>query len=97
MSRTEKQNVILLELKSHDDLFGLTEKEIFHPHSENWNIVQLRVNKPLRCDMEHGRHYTDVKLYMSDDIEQLEKLAEWSKVLQKGVKKHIKNLKKVED
>tara|TARA_R100000008_G_scaffold84930_1_gene73567 strand:- start:1303 stop:1587 length:285 start_codon:yes stop_codon:yes gene_type:complete len=88
-------NVIMLD--SHNDTFGSTEEEIFHPHSEDWNVVELKVDKPRRLEMTQGRYYTEIKLFISDNIEQLEKLAEWSKVLQKGVKKHIKNLKKVED
>ena len=94
MSKKEKQNVI--QLDSHGDLFGSHKDTIFKHNSKNWNIVELIVKNPLRLEMSQSRHYTEVNLYMSDDIEQLEKLVEWSKCLQKGVKKHIKKLQKVE-
>tara|TARA_R100001163_G_scaffold26744_1_gene21734 strand:- start:7125 stop:7415 length:291 start_codon:yes stop_codon:yes gene_type:complete len=80
-------------LNNSDDLFGLKKSQIFKHHSEDWNIAKLRVKNPIGLEMDQSRFYTDVKLFMSDDIEQLEKLAAWSKALTKNVNSHVKKLK----
>lgn len=90
----EKENNILLD--SHGDLFGLTANEVFNHHSKNANIVHLRIDKPRRLDLSQSRYHSDVELWLADDIEQLEKLVEWAKLLHKGAKKHLKKLQKVE-
>ena len=94
MSKKEKENNILLD--SHGDLFGLEANEVFNHHSENANIVRLRIDNPRRLELTQSRYHSDVELWLSDDIEQLEKLVEWVKLLHKGAKKHIKKLQKVE-
>jgi len=43
--------------------------------------------------MDQNNFYTDMKVYMTDDIEQLEKLVTWSKALTKNVNSHVKKLK----
>ena len=88
----EKENNILLD--SHGDLFGLTANEVFNHHSKNANIVQLRIDNARRLELSQTRYHSDVQLWLSDDIEQLEKLVEWAKALQKGAKKHLKKLQK---
>ena len=80
-------------LKNTDDLFGLKDDAVFTHHSKDWNIATLRVYTPIKLEMDQSRFYTDVKLYMTDNILQLEKLLHWSKALTKGVDIHIKNLK----
>ena len=90
----EKQNNILLD--SHGDLFGLSANQVFDAHSKNTNIVHFRIDNARRLELNQTRHHSDVNIWFSDDIEQLEKLVEWAKDLQKGAKKHIKKLQKVE-
>mgnify|MGYP003111365485 FL=1 len=80
-------------LEKHMDWFGLKDDKVFNHHSKDWNIATLRVYTPIKLEMDQSRFYTDVKLYMTDNILQLEKLLHWSKALTKGVDIHIKNLK----
>ena len=49
MSKKEKENNILLD--SHGDLFGLEANEVFNHHSENANIVRLRIDNPKRLEL----------------------------------------------
>ena len=92
--REEKENNILLD--SRGDLFGLKENQVFNTHSENLNIVHFRIDNPRRLELSQSKYYSDVELFISDDIEQLEKLVEWAKSLHKGAKKQLKKLQKVE-
>lgn len=80
-------------LHESNDLFGLKKDKIFNHHASDWNIVTLKVGNPIKLEMDQNNFYTDVKLYMTDNIEQLEKLAAWSKELTKGVNNHVKKLK----
>ena len=94
MSKKEKENNILLE--SRGDLFGSWDKNIFHNVDKDWNVFELRVGNPESMVLTSSKYYTQLKMYFTDDIEALERLIEWTKVVQKGAKKRRKNLQKVE-
>ena len=90
----EKQNNILLD--SHGDLFGLKVNDVFNRHSKDTNIVCFRMENAKRLELNVTKFHSDVNIWFTDDIEQLEKLVEWAKALQKGAKKQLKKLQKVE-
>tara|TARA_Y100001970_G_scaffold270353_1_gene364124 strand:+ start:2982 stop:3281 length:300 start_codon:yes stop_codon:yes gene_type:complete len=94
MSTKEKENNILLE--SRGDLFGSRDKNIFHNIDKDWNVFELRVENPTSIMLTSSKYYTQLKMYFTDDIEALERLIEWTKLVQKGAKKRLKNLQKVE-
>ena len=94
MSKKEKENNILLE--SRGDLFGSWDKNIFHNVDKDWNVFELRVEDPTSIALTSSKYYTQLKMYFTDDIEALERLIEWTKIGQKGAKKRLKNLQKVE-
>tara|TARA_R100000808_G_scaffold11939_1_gene30175 strand:+ start:414 stop:707 length:294 start_codon:yes stop_codon:yes gene_type:complete len=76
------------------DFFGIRTKNIFDTTTtpgSNW--VELKL-KDVWVELKSDRTDTSFKLLISDDIEQLERLAFWSGQLNKDVKKHIKKLKK---
>ena len=94
MSKKEKENIILLE--GRGDLFGSWDKNIFHNVDKDWNVFELRVENPTSLMLTSSKYYTQLKMYFTDDIEALERLIEWTKLVQKNAKKHLKKLQKVE-
>jgi len=92
MEDNKKENNILLD--SNGDLFGLKPDDVFNAHSENFNVVNFRIDNPRRVELSQARYHTDFQVFISDDTEQLEKLIKWAQTLQKGAKKHLKKLNK---
>tara|TARA_R100001510_G_C7630608_1_gene189518 strand:- start:93 stop:482 length:390 start_codon:yes stop_codon:yes gene_type:complete len=92
MENNKKENNILLD--SSGDLFGLKPDDVFNAHSENFNVVNFRIDNPRRVELSQARYHTDFQVFISDDTEQLEKLIKWAQTLQKGAKKHLKKLNK---
>ena len=91
MAITGRKTEILLH--ESNDFFGLKKDKIFNHHASDWNIVTLKVANPIKLEMDQNTFYTDMKVYITDDIEQLEKLVTWSKTLTENVNSHVKNLK----
>jgi len=82
-------------LKRFGDFLGLRTNRIFDTTTTpgtNW--VELKL-KDVWVELKSDRTDTSFKLLISDDIEQLERLAFWSGQLNKDVKKHIKKLKTI--
>ena len=92
MEDNKKENNILLD--SHDDLFGLKANQVFNAHSENLNVVKFRIDYPRRLELSQSNFYSDFEVFISDDVEQLEKLIEWAQALQRGAKKQLKKVNK---
>ena len=92
MENNKKENNILLDSKG--DLFGLKANQVFDPHSENLNVINFRIDNPRRLELSQARYHSDVQLFISDDIEQLEKVIEWAQALQRGAKKQLKKVNK---